>query len=232
MSDSDVGITSEAYSNPIANSDLGYCSRNVALAERTHAILSVLLFNQTAERMLDFGGGYGMLARLMRDKGWDFYCYDAYTENIFCRQQAVDLISPQDKFSVITAFEVAEHIPDAGSFFEKLFQNCETVIFTTELRPESVTSPMDWWYFSLETGQHICIFSRVSIDYLCEKYNAKLLYSRNGLHVISRQRMTLGVSLLLRAIDCLPGKMFARFFLKRKSLLSSDYLKLTGKTLD
>jgi hypothetical protein len=34
---------------------------------------------------VDIGGGYGLLTRLMRDRGFDFYWKDPHCENIFAK---------------------------------------------------------------------------------------------------------------------------------------------------
>ena len=56
---------SEAYQKPIADTDTGYVLSNVYISRKT-VILFRFLFDIKAS-FLDFAGGYGMLARLMRD---------------------------------------------------------------------------------------------------------------------------------------------------------------------
>ena len=63
--------------------DTGIIKRNILLAKRTSAIL-FFLFNKK-ESFLDYGGGYGLFVRLMRDGGFNFYWNDPFTENLFAR---------------------------------------------------------------------------------------------------------------------------------------------------
>ncbi len=50
----------------------------------------------------------------------------------------------------------------------------EAVLFSTELVPAlEMKSADDWWYFTPETGQHICFFTSESLAYLA---NERLLH--------------------------------------------------------
>ena len=57
----------EAYSDAIVDSDIGLMGRNIALSKMVAAILSVCLPH--CKTFLDYGGGYGIFVRLMRDAG-------------------------------------------------------------------------------------------------------------------------------------------------------------------
>src|SRR4051812_7809736 len=66
----------EAYASPITSSDVGYVSRNLAYSKMVKSIL-LLMFDANS-RFIDFGGGYGMFVRLMRDLGFDFRWQDKF----------------------------------------------------------------------------------------------------------------------------------------------------------
>jgi hypothetical protein len=66
----------EAYSKAIASSDIGYVGRNVRMARVTRALISLAF--AANKRFVDYGGGYGMFVRLMRDAGFDFWRYDRH----------------------------------------------------------------------------------------------------------------------------------------------------------
>ncbi len=57
----------EAYSDAIASSDVGLVFRNTTLSQKTDNII-FNIFNHEA-KFLDYGGGYGLFVRLMRDLG-------------------------------------------------------------------------------------------------------------------------------------------------------------------
>ena len=46
--------------------------------------LIYFLFN-TKGQFLDYGVGYGVFVRLMRDIGFDYFWQDKYTENLFAQ---------------------------------------------------------------------------------------------------------------------------------------------------
>ena len=61
------------------------------------------------ENFLDFGGGYGVFTRWMRDEGYDFFHYDQHCPNLFAPGHEAD-ISGSVRYELATAFEVFEHI--------------------------------------------------------------------------------------------------------------------------
>jgi len=71
----------EAYGDAISVLDTGLIQRNLHIAERLAPLL-YFLFDHKAP-YLDVAGGYGMLVRLMRDIGFDFYWSDKYCRNLF-----------------------------------------------------------------------------------------------------------------------------------------------------
>ena len=64
----------ESYSEAISVSDTGLIYRNLLFSKVSSIIIS--LFVNRNGRFLDYGGGYGIFTRLMRDYGYDFYSYD------------------------------------------------------------------------------------------------------------------------------------------------------------
>ena len=96
---------SEAYSNAITDSDIGLISRNIYLVSVMNTILKIL---PPSSKLLDYGGGYGMFTRMMRDKGWDFEWYDEYCENLFAKGHEMK----QKHYDVVTTFEMLEHLPN------------------------------------------------------------------------------------------------------------------------
>ncbi|MGI8637484.1 MAG: hypothetical protein ACR2KZ_18970 [Segetibacter sp.] len=80
----------EAYSSAITTLDLGLLQRNLLLVPITSAI--ILQFFNPSSSFVDYGGGYGVFTRMMRDKGFNFYRQDPHCENIFSKQfDVVDL---------------------------------------------------------------------------------------------------------------------------------------------
>ena len=69
----------EAYSEAITFSDVGLLSRNLTYSYITQAVIT--LFFDANARFLDFGAGYGVFVRIMRDRGFDYYWHDPVCPN-------------------------------------------------------------------------------------------------------------------------------------------------------
>jgi len=95
----------EAYSSSITKSDIGLIGRNISFSDVTRNLIVTCL--DPNKSFLDYGGGYGMFVRLMRDKGFDFYRYDPICENLFA--QGFDAQTDKE-YSLLTAWEVLEHL--------------------------------------------------------------------------------------------------------------------------
>ena len=73
----------EAYDQAIISTDVGLIWRNQRFAKITSRVLRHLF--PKVERCIDYGGGYGMYTRMMRDLGHDFSHYDPHCENLFAK---------------------------------------------------------------------------------------------------------------------------------------------------
>ncbi len=172
----------EAYSSAIANVDTGLISRNIAISKKLACFL-FFLFDKKG-KYLDVGGGYGMLTRLMRDIGFDYYWSDEYCENLLAK--GFESFNTTKPFSAITAFELLEHIYDPVNFLKSSLIEAETltIIFSTELFEGSPPPPSSWWYYSLSTGQHISFYQRKTLEYLSQKLSLSL-HSNNNFHILT-----------------------------------------------
>jgi 2-polyprenyl-3-methyl-5-hydroxy-6-metoxy-1,4-benzoquinol methylase len=114
----------EAYNSAIAAQDIGLVSRNVYYAPIVSLIIK-LVFNKNLS-FLDFGGGYGVFVRLMRDRGFNFYRYDTYCKNMF----AVGFDDQGgSNYELITAFEVFEHLVDPMTDIENMLKKSKNIFF-------------------------------------------------------------------------------------------------------
>lgn len=174
----------EAYSRPINLSDTGYMVRNQFYAKRL-TILLYLLFGKNGQ-YLDYAGGYGVFVRMMRDIGFDFYWDDKYTQNMFATGFEWDQAS---KVDAVTLFEVFEHFVDPMDEIEKLLEISDTIIFSTDLHPNPVPQPKDWWYYGLDHGQHIAFYSTKTFEYIAERLQLNYM-NMGSLHVLSRKELS------------------------------------------
>ncbi len=199
----------EAYSVAIADSDVGLVYRNLNLSVLTSKIIS-RHFDSNAS-FLDYGGGYGLFVRLMRDKGFDFYWEDKFCQNIFAKEFTV---SSDTKYELVTAFEVFEHLSDPLPEVEAMLQFSDSILFSTELLPASNPRPGEWWYYAPQTGQHISFYSYDSLQKFSDRLGLNYYTNHNSQHILSRRKLSKNIFRFL--LPTLP----------KKSLLSQDAAEL------
>ncbi len=215
----------EAYSSAIARSDIGLISRNIKLANFCSAVIP--LFYDRHGMFLDYGGGNGMFVRMMRDKGFDFRWMDKYSKNQFAEGFEA---SVEQKYALVTAFEVFEHLPQPLEVIDDMFRYSDTIIFSTRLLPHWKITSNEWWYFTPDTGQHVSLYSKEALAVIAKKFNVCLSSNGVSLHVLSLRSIP---SITLKAFSYPPLATIADVVLNisRKSLLEDDYYRLTGRKL-
>lgn len=201
----------EAYSSAIVDADIGLASRNYVMSELTAGILDVCLSDSKTH--LDFGGGYGLFTRLMRDKGFDFQWYDKYCDNLFAKHFEKN----KDYYDVVTAYEVFEHLPNPVQDVGEMLSYGDNLIFCTSIVPEDVKDISSWWYFMPYHGQHISFYTKKSLSILAAKFGRKYV-GYGDMHMFTKKKC----STIKFALSCRFKKIIQRIW-KRKSLLMDDY---------
>ena len=166
----------QAYRKVINDMDTGCLARAERMREAT--ALPLYLFAGREGRWLDYGGGHGAFVRRMRDTGFDFYWRDPMAENIFARGFEE---TAGETFDGVTSWECLEHFTDPRSEIETMLSRGPRILFSTELRPESVP-PEGWWYYGWEHGQHVGFHSRRSLSQLAASFRLQLVSSGRSLH--------------------------------------------------
>ena len=176
----------EAYNVSINDSDTGmmmrsFWHRNIA------ATLIYFLFDKKS-RVLDYGGGYGVFVRLMRDVGFDFFWQDKHTENLFARGFE---FPESEKFTIelLTCFEAFEHFATPVTELENLLSISRNILLSTEFIPEPTPSPDKWWYYGTEHGQHIGFFQKKTFEFLARKYNLYFYTNGHNIHLLSEKKL-------------------------------------------
>ena len=186
----------ESYSSAIAATDTGAMVRNL---QSQAAVYAVAVCCRIGGRFLDFGGGAGVLCRLLRDHGFDAYVTDRYADPVFARAFSISLEDCRARdFALVSAVEVLEHLENPASEIDWLFAlRPDVIVATTQVyRGEG----KDWWYLSAQTGQHVFFYSRKCLEQLAHKYGFYYL-DAGWIHVFSAKplgmlrRVALRVSL-------------------------------------
>jgi hypothetical protein len=171
----------QAYVHAINRSDTGLLRRN---ARNTTMVLRMLMLVGRLEgRVIDCAGGYGVLVRLLRDRGVDAYWHDPHCQNLLARGFEAGADEGAD---FVTAFEAMEHFTDPLAELARMLARADTVLVSTDLIPDPAPAPADWWYYGAEHGQHIGFFRRRTLGYLAQQLGCHLHTDGRQFHLFTR----------------------------------------------
>jgi len=130
--------------------------------------------------ILDYGGGRGTLASLLRNAGF----VDCATFDPFFGETAVF----RRRHDLVTAFEVVEHSRDPlGTFRDALSYMAAggALLFTTTVQPDPVDP--HWWYIAPRNG-HVSIHTTLSLSELARRCGAYYFSFDPNLHMLYRDK--------------------------------------------
>ncbi len=174
----------EAYSDAIASIDTGIMLRNMEMVEKADFLISTYYGKE--HFFLDYGGGYGIFTRMMRDRGYQYLWYDKFAEPLLAR----GFEYCNQKITAVTAFELFEHFIEPIKEIEEIFKFSKEVIFSTVCYGTDLKLPdEEWSYFAYESGQHTVFYSEKTLKFIAKKYS---LEYRNvlGLHWFTQKAPT------------------------------------------
>ena len=156
----------EAYTSSLSILDTGAGQRNLANLAAAYLVSRLLRLND----ILDYGGGDGLLCRLLRDYGINCYVYDKFAAPAYARGFTTpNFTRPQ----MLLAFEVLEHFENPDEEFKNLFTLNPDVLLTSVAIFSGQGS--DWWYLTPETGQHLFFYSDKALSMVAARYGYRLL---------------------------------------------------------
>ena len=209
---------SEAYEKSINDTDVGMLQRNFYNCAVTIYIYKLL--NLKNSRLLDYGGGYGVLVRLLRDDGIDAYWNDAHTTNLFSPGFEGGL---DEKYGLVTAFEVVEHLTEPEKFLQNIFKITDNLLISTELVPKPIPNILDWDYYGVDHGQHINFFQEDTFEFIATKYNKNYVKLNNTYHLFTNKNISFFIKLFFnfKKIIYIINKKLGKSF----TLIDFEYLK-------
>lgn len=210
----------ESYDSAINIEDTGLLKRNFTFVKTTSVIIN-FFFNKGGA-FLDYAGGYGIFVRLMRDIGFDFYWSDPFAPNLVARGFDFD---DDEKIELITAFECFEHFNNPITEIEKMLHITNNVLFSTRVFNGKPPQPDSWWYYSLNSGQHISIYSVNALKFIADKYNLYLNTDNKSLHLLSKKKINNTYFSLLKKMSSLGLAGILNLRLKSKTDLDYELLK-------
>jgi hypothetical protein len=155
----------EAYEDQRRFFDTEVALRNQRLQEVVCFLAQELGLGPT-DRLADFGGGNGLLVRMLRDAGLNAFVSDKYATNFF----APGFEDRDDEpVTMITAFEVFEHLPEPADTVAEIFARKPKYMLLTTGRYTGQGA--DWSYIWARTGRHVFFWSRKAMDMIAQRYS-------------------------------------------------------------
>jgi hypothetical protein len=196
----------EAYSEAVTPIDPGAAQRVLD----NFVIVRMVAYLFACRRILDFGGGAGLLCRLLRDAGWDAYSFDRYCAPGYA---AGFTAAPSEHFDLVTAFEVIEHFPDPAMDLIEIFSGAPNVVLISlELYSGQED---DWWYLCPQEGQHVFMYSRKAIELVAHRFGYRAEICRGFVVFVHGQLSMLRQALLRRLLMPMVVRLLRPFALAR-----------------
>lgn len=208
----------EAYKDAIVGTDTGLMQRNISFCVTVNTLIRK--FYPTAKNFLDYGGGYGIFVRMMRDVGHRFQWMDKYSENLVAKGFEYQ----GEQVDLVTAFELFEHFDKPLQEFEHLLGYSKNILISTTVYEEKNGYPdKSWWYYAPHAGQHVVFYHANTFEYLAKRYHLNYYQINNTLHLLTEKKISSGKFRFY--IKSKIGKVYQyiRWFLdKRYSLIEKD----------
>lgn len=207
----------EAYQDAIVGTDTGLMQRNISFCVTVNTLLRK--FFTGGQSFLDYGGGYGIFVRMMRDVGHRFQWMDKYSENLVAKGfeyqgEPVDLV---------TAFELFEHFDKPIQEIENLLGYSRNILVSTTVYEEEQGYPdKSWWYYAPHAGQHIVFYHRRTFEYLAGKYQLNYYQINNTLHLLTEKKLPIRSFNLLMKSRAGKVYQYLRWFMDRKFSLCEE----------
>lgn len=133
---------------------------------------------------IDYGGGNGVLARLLSAQGIRYFTHDPYAESNVCSEDV-------GRFSFLSSFEVLEHTTDPVATIKDMLRFVGTefvAVISTQCSENLVDEEkrLSWTYIAPRHG-HVSIYSKKALALLAKKFSMDYLSVSRGTHLFGRK---------------------------------------------
>jgi hypothetical protein len=181
----------EAYDGNLSYLDTGAAQRNLT----NLAVCFFISKLYKLRNIIDFGGGDGLLCRLLRDYGLNCFVRDKYAAPTYAQGFTETDFQTAD---LVIAFEVLEHFANPKEDLNDVFALDARAVFVSTGIYRSEQG--DWWYLAPETGQHLFFYSRKALDLIAAKYGYGVLANGDFILFLRPQLQSHAKSALTRLI--------------------------------
>lgn len=215
-----------SFSEELNEFDLGAVARCLFVADFVTAIFPP---RRNSYKALDWGGGDGLLTRVLRERGVNCVWHDPFVKPRFVGDA---IYEPNSHVEVTVASEVFLHLTDPVSVLRSLLSQSDLVIVTAVVPPKEMTA--QWWYLMPETGQHVSFYPSIALEALAKQTNSRLCSDGRFFHTFSHRRLSLTTRTLIRIRPLAYGRAFLQHgarmirvaFGKSQSMTADDQARM------
>lgn len=183
----------DSFSETLQPLDIGAVDRCSVVLDFVQTVARITGW-RSRSRFIDWGGGYGLMTRMARDRGMNFANFDPYVRPLFSAPANLDNLCSTD---VIVASEVFLHIENPLHILAELLSFSPVVIITAVVPPDRISA--EWWYLMPDTGQHVSFYPLHSLKKMAELTDAKLLSDGRFFHIFSRSELPFRTKVVVRS---------------------------------
>ena len=202
----------------LLNLDTYAAERTLRSRVSIYLIWRLVGFHMQREKLLDWGGGVGLLVRLLRDIGIDAHLYDKYASNHYASGFSMSMM---EKYDMVTAFEVLEHLIKPSKELADLFDLQPTVVVASTMLFNGQGA--DWSYLGPAKSEHVFFYSERALRLIGNRFGYSVEILKTNIIIfyknpISRFRIRIAAALTSR--NYLSGVLFA--VIRHKSYCDAD----------
>lgn len=222
-----------SFSAELNRLDVGSVDRSLLVSTFVRGLLG-RWSRRASWKVLDVGGGDGLLTRVLRDHGVDCRWTDPYCEPVYDVGPSVDDLM---RFDLAIMGEVALHLEDPIAAFTEVLRTADRLLFTAVVPPDSITA--DWWYLMPSTGQHVAFYPLSAIEEIARRLGVSWCSDGRFFHLLSKKpiKRSLRLRVRRRELGLLIGQVLSIADLidrargKRKSLTEHDQTVAESTTM-